>query len=49
VVQTIAKEAGIKAATLDPVATGPADAPINYYEQTMRANLSTLKSTLGSE
>ena len=33
---------------LDPVATGPAIAPLDYYEKTMRANLHTLESTLGT-
>ena len=46
--ETIAKEAGVPAASLDPVAAGPADAGLDYYEQTMRANLSTLRKTLGA-
>lgn len=49
VVETIAREAGIKAASLDPVATGVEDAPLDYYEQTMRGNLATLKRILGTE
>jgi zinc transport system substrate-binding protein len=49
VVQTIAKETGIKAADLDPVATGPENAPLDYYEVVMRHNLETLKSVLGTE
>jgi ABC-type Zn uptake system ZnuABC Zn-binding protein ZnuA len=49
VVETIAKEAGINSATLNPVATGPENAPLDYYEKTMRTNLATLKSTLGTE
>lgn len=44
----IAKEAGIVAARLDPVANGPEQTPLDYYEQTMRANLVTLEQTLGS-
>lgn len=45
---TIAKETGIAAARLDPVANGPeAQAPLDYYEQVMRSNLKTLEHTLG--
>lgn len=44
--QTIAREAGIPVAVLDPVANGPADAGPDYYEKTMRANLDTLVKTL---
>lgn len=44
----IAREAGIPAATLDPVASGPEDAAIDYYEQTMRANMRTLSRVLGT-
>jgi len=46
--QTIAREAGIRTARLDPVASGPQDAPLDYYETTMRRNLDTLKTTLGA-
>lgn len=45
---TIAKEAGITAATLDPAANGPTQAPLDYYEKIMRSNLHTLERTLGS-
>lgn len=48
VVQTIAREAGIPAATLDPVASGPDGAALDHYEKTMRQNMATLKSTLGT-
>jgi ABC-type Zn uptake system ZnuABC Zn-binding protein ZnuA len=44
--ETIAREIGIPVATLDPVASGPPDAPADYYEKTMRANLETLKRIL---
>lgn len=44
---TIAKEAGIVAAQLDPGANGPEQAPLDYYEQVMRNNLNTLEQTLG--
>jgi zinc transport system substrate-binding protein len=45
---TIAKEASIAAARLDPAANGPERAPLTYYEQVMRTNLNTLEKTLGS-
>lgn len=32
---------------LDPVATGPENAPLTYYETLMRQNMKTLGSTLG--
>ena len=43
----ISKEAKIRTGQLDPVASGPTDAPLDYYETTMRKNLETLKSLLG--
>jgi len=46
--KTIAQEAGIPAATLDPVANGPEQAPLDYFEKVMRTNLITLEKTLGS-
>jgi ABC-type Zn uptake system ZnuABC Zn-binding protein ZnuA len=46
--KTIAKEASIAAARLDPAANGPERAPLDYYEQVMRANLNTLEKKLGS-
>lgn len=46
--QTIARETGIPVALLDPVASGPEDAPLDYYEVAMRRNLETLKATLGT-
>lgn len=45
--QTLARETGIVAAPLDPVASGPEKAPPDYYEQVMRRNLDTLRETLG--
>ena len=48
VAATLSRETGIATAKLDPVATGPAIAPLDYYEKTMRANLHTLESTLGT-
>ena len=45
--QTIASEAGIVAAILDPAATGPEQAPLDFFEQVMRANMAVLEQTLG--
>ncbi|MDR2551100.1 MAG: zinc ABC transporter substrate-binding protein [Desulfobulbus sp.] len=45
---TIAREAGIAAARLDPAANGPEQAPLDYYEQVMRRNMIVLEQTLGS-
>lgn len=45
--ELIAKEAGVPAFQLDPLASGPDDAPADHYEKTMRANLETLKKALG--
>ena len=44
---TLARETGVATAKLDPVATGPDAAPLDYYETVMRANLRTLEDTLG--
>ena len=44
----LAQEAGIVTAILDPVANGPEDAPLDYYQQVMQANMITLEKTLGS-
>jgi ABC-type Zn uptake system ZnuABC Zn-binding protein ZnuA len=46
---TIAREAGVPSAVLDPVASGPADAPLDYYEKVMAGNLKTLKTLLGAK
>lgn len=45
---TIAREVGIPLATLDPVASGPADAGPDYYRQTMLKNIETLEKTIGT-
>lgn len=45
--EQIGKEAGVPAFELDPVASGPDDAPLDHYEKTMRANIATLKKALG--
>ncbi|MBN2711786.1 MAG: zinc ABC transporter substrate-binding protein [Planctomycetes bacterium] len=47
--KTIAKETGVPLASLDPVATGPEDAPLDYYEKVMRENMKTLAKTLGAK
>lgn len=47
--ETIAKEAGVAVATLDPVATGPENAELDYYEKTMRGNMKTLETVLGTK
>ncbi|HOD82852.1 MAG: High-affinity zinc uptake system binding-protein ZnuA precursor [Planctomycetes bacterium ADurb.Bin126] len=46
--QTIAREAGVPVASLDPVASGPAEGGIQGYHEIMRKNLDTLKKTLGT-
>lgn len=48
IASTVAREAGVPAARLDPVAGGPPDAPPDYYETVMRGNLRTLERTLGT-
>ena len=45
--KTIATETGVPLVTLDPAATGPQNAPLDYYEVVMRKNMETLKQTLG--
>jgi len=42
----IATEAGIVTKILDPVATGPKNASLDYYETVMRKNIKILKKTL---
>jgi ABC-type Zn uptake system ZnuABC Zn-binding protein ZnuA len=45
--EALAKAAGVKVATLDPVAAGPADAPLDYYESIMTKNIDVLIDVLG--
>ena len=45
--QTLAEETGVPCIELDPVATGPEDAPMDYYEKVMRENMRTLEERLG--
>lgn len=46
VAHTLAAETGVAFVSLDPVATGPTDAPLDYYETTMRRNLEILECKL---
>ncbi|HVP10729.1 MAG TPA: zinc ABC transporter substrate-binding protein [Phycisphaerae bacterium] len=45
--RTLAGETGVPVAMLDPVATGPAGAPLDYFESVMGKNMKTLEKTLG--
>jgi ABC-type Zn uptake system ZnuABC Zn-binding protein ZnuA len=45
--KTISAETGIPVSLLDPVASGPDDAPLDYYEKVMKKNLETLVRVLG--
>lgn len=42
-VELLARESGLPWALLDPVASGPENAPLDYYERAMRANARTLR------
>ena len=44
---TISRETGAPLYSLDPIVTGPADAPLTYYEDVMRQNLTVLLQALG--
>ena len=44
---TISRETGAPLFTLDPIVTGPADAPLTHYEDVMRQNLAVLLEALG--
>jgi ABC-type Zn uptake system ZnuABC Zn-binding protein ZnuA len=46
---TIAKETGIPAAVLDPAASGPEAAPLDYYDQIMRNNMKIIEKILGTK
>jgi len=45
--RTLSKETAIPLAMLDPAATGPENAPLDWYETVMRRNMKTLEQTLG--
>ena len=47
IAKILAQETGTPFASLDPVASGPENAPPDYYETVMRQNMKTLASTLG--
>lgn len=47
--ETIARELGIPHATLDPVATGPDKADLNYYVKAMERNKDTLVRVLNNK
>lgn len=48
VVAMLAAETGAPVITLDPLASGPEDAPIDYYFDVMEANLAALRACLAS-
>lgn len=43
IVRTLSRDSGVPWATLNPVAAGPSDAPLDYYEQAMEANCQILE------
>ncbi len=45
----LSKETGVPFAVLDPAANGPTSAPLDHYETTMRKNMETLKTVLGTK
>lgn len=45
--EMLSRETGIAQVTVDPVASGPENAPLDYYESAMRKNLEVLDATLG--
>ncbi|MBY0588134.1 metal ABC transporter substrate-binding protein [bacterium] len=49
VAKMIAQEAGVAVQELDPVASGPPDAPLDYYQTRMQANIETLTRLLAGE
>ena len=44
--QTLAQETQVPLLSLDPLASGPADAPLSYYEAVMAANCNLLERSL---
>lgn len=44
--ETLSRESGVPVVRLDPVASGPADAPPDYYQQVMAANLAKIVAAL---
>ncbi len=47
--QTLSRETGVPVVIIDPVATGPANAPLDYYEITMRKNMKRIEKTMGTK
>ena len=47
VAKVLSEETGVPYTMLDPVASGPHNAPLNYYESTMRQNMKAMASVLG--
>ncbi len=47
--ETIARELAIPAAVLDPIASGPEEPPLDYYDKVMRRNMRILRATLGAK
>ncbi len=47
--RTLSAETGSPVYVLDPVVTGPSDAPADYYETVMLQNMATLRKALGGE
>ncbi len=45
--RTLSKETGIPLLQMDPTASGPQDAPLDYYETIMRNNMEALQTTIG--
>lgn len=46
--ETLSRESGVPLAALDPAASGPEDAPLDYTLSRMRENLHILEETLGT-
>ncbi len=46
--KTISRESQVHLIALDPVASGPSDAPLDYYEKVMQANMENLNKALGA-
>ncbi|MBI5722891.1 MAG: zinc ABC transporter substrate-binding protein [Planctomycetes bacterium] len=47
--QTVARETSLPAAALDPAASGPENATLDYYQTAMRKNIEVLRQTIGSK
>ncbi len=47
--QTLSRETGVPVVIIDPVATGPDNAPLDYYETIMGQNLQRIQNTLGTK